>query len=64
MTDIPNHQHSFGVARNKQADGPFLHRILFGLIAATIISGAVTFTLTTQQEAVDSFLIASTYGPA
>ena len=64
MPLIPNHQHSFGVSRNKEADGPFLRRILFGLIAATVLSGAVTFTLTTQHELIDGLLIASAYGPA
>lgn len=64
MTDISSHQHSFGVSHQREADGPFLRRILIGLIAATIFSGAVTFTLTTQQELIDGLLIASTYGPA
>ena len=47
-----------------QADARFLRRILFGLIAATIFSGAVTVTLVSQQEASEGLQVASTYGPA
>ena len=47
-----------------QADARFLRRILFGLIAATIFSGAVTVTLVAQQETIQDFQVASTHGPA
>lgn len=48
----------------KRADGPFLRRILFGLIAATIFSGAVTVALTSQHELFERFQVASAHGPA
>ncbi len=64
MTDLSPHQQSFGAGLERQADGPFLRRILIGLIAATILSGAVSFTLTTQHELVQGLLMASTHGPA
>lgn len=68
MTDISIPPHSFAADRlmsaDRQADATFLRRILFGLIAATIFSGAVTVTLTTQQEPVDELQLASTHGPA
>jgi hypothetical protein len=64
VTDIPNRQHSLAFSDDKEADGPFLRRILLGLIAATIFSGAVTFTLTTQHDLVERFQLASTHGPA
>ena len=63
MTDIPNRQHFLASSDDKKADGPFLRRILVGLIAATIISGAVTFALTAQQDLVERFQFASTHGP-
>lgn len=34
----------------READAPFLRGILFGLIAATIICGAVTAALTSQHD--------------
>ncbi len=50
MTDITDSQHSFAVSppavnrkaasRQDEADGPFLRRILIGLVAATVLSGA------------------------
>ena len=73
MTDITDRQHfavSHPVAAKRQAgsrdeaDAPFLRRILFGLIAATVVSGAVTLTLTTQQEMLEDLQVASTHGPA
>ena len=47
-----------------EADGPFLRRILFGLIVATALTGAVTVALTTQHEVFERFQIASAHGPA
>ena len=64
MADIPNRQHFHASSDRKDADGPFLRRILFGLVAATIFSGAVTFALTTQHDLVERFQLASTHGPA
>jgi hypothetical protein len=75
MTDS---QHSFAVSppavsrqanrqsagRQDEADGPFLRRILIGLVAATVLSGAVTLTLITQHELVEGMQVASTHGPA
>ena len=52
------------MAADSQADARFLRRILFGLIAATIFSGAVTVTLVTQQETIQGLHVASTHGPA
>lgn len=63
MTDVPNPQYFLASSDDKEADGPFLRRILFGLIAATIFSGAVTFALTTQHD-VERIQLASTHGPA
>ena len=67
-------QHSFavsppdvsrkGACRQDEADGPFLRRILIGLVAATVLSGVVTLTLTTQHELIDGMQVASTHGPA
>jgi hypothetical protein len=34
----------------READAPFFRRILFGLIAATITSGAVTVALISQHD--------------
>lgn len=34
----------------READAPFLRRILLGLIAATILCGAVTAALTSQHD--------------
>lgn len=34
----------------READAPFLRRILLGLIAATMLCGAVTAALTTQHD--------------
>ncbi len=73
MTDISDSQHSFAAShpaakrqatRRDEADGPFLRRILIGLVAATVLSGAVTLALTTQQELVEGLQVASTHGPA
>jgi hypothetical protein len=64
VTDLPAHQQSFGAGLERQADGPFLRRILIGLIAATVLSGAVSFALTAQHELVEGLLVASTHGPA
>ena len=63
MTDIPKQQ-SFAASERSQADAAFLRRILFGLIAATVLSGAVAFALTTQHDLVERFQLASTHGPA
>jgi hypothetical protein len=63
VTDIPNEQ-SLASSDGKEVDGPFLRRILFGLIAATIFSGAVTFALTAQHDLVERLQLASTDGPA
>jgi hypothetical protein len=71
-------QHSFAVSpltdsrqassraagRQDEADGPFLRRILIGLVAATVLSGAVTLTLITQHELIEGMQVASTHGPA
>ena len=62
MTDI-SHQQSLS-AGHPVADGPFLRRILIGLIAATVLCGAVTVALTSQQELVEGMQVASTHGPA
>ena len=68
MTDISIPLPSFAAARSvpddRQADARFLRRILFGLIAATIFSGAVTVTLVAQQETIQDLQVASTHGPA
>lgn len=78
MTDIIDSQLSFAVSipaasrqaspraacRQDEADGPFLRRILFGLVAATVLAGAVTLTLTTQHELVEGLQVASAHGPA
>ena len=73
MTDITDSQHSFAVSpraasraptRQDEADGPFLRRILIGLVAATVLSGAVTLTLSTQHELIEAMQVASTHGPA
>jgi hypothetical protein len=70
MTDS---QHSFAAsppaatrpaARRDEADATFLRRILIGLVAATVLSGAVTLALVTQQELVEGLQVASTHGPA
>ena len=50
--------------RQDEADGPFLRRILIGLVAATVLSGAITLTLTTQHELIEGLQVASTHGPA
>jgi hypothetical protein len=76
VTDIANRQQSFTSSRphaarphftgkaQREADAPFLRRILFGLIVATVLSGAVTVALTTQHEVFERFQIASAHGPA
>ena len=69
MTDITDSQHSFAArhqaaARQDEADAPFLRRILIGLVAATVLSGAVTLALTTQHELIEGLQVASTHGPA
>ena len=64
MTDITESQQSFAVGRQDEADAPFLRRILVGLVAATVLSGAVTLGLVTQQEIVEGLQVASTHGPA
>lgn len=73
MSDIANHQQPYGLSHaaaerpardERQADAPFLRRILFGLIAATIFSGAVSFGLTTQNEIIENMQVASAHGPA
>lgn len=72
MTDIADRQHFAAsppavrkpASRRDEADGPFLRRILIGLVAATVFSGAVTLALTTQQELVEGLQVASTHGPA
>lgn len=71
MTDS---QHAFAVSppavsrkaarRQDEADAQFLRRILIALVAATVLSGAVTLTLTTQQELIEGMQFASTHGPA
>ena len=63
MTDIPIHQQVFGAGRAPEADGRFLRRILFGLILATVFSGAVTVALS-QYELDEGIRIASAHGPA
>ena len=73
MTDITDSQHSFAAStqavskaasRRDEADGPFLRRILIGLVAATMLSGAVTLTLSTQHELIEGMQVASAHGPA
>jgi hypothetical protein len=73
VTDITDSQRSFAAsppaakrqaARREEADGPFLRRILIGLVAATVFSGVVTLALATQQELVEGLQVASTHGPA
>jgi len=64
VTDITNSQHYYAAGPLKEADAPFLRRILFVLIAATLFSGAVTVTLTSQQGLVELLQVASTHGPA
>ena len=64
MSDITNSQPFYAAGPLKEADGPFLRRILFILIAATLFSGAVTVTLTSQQGLVELIQVASTHGPA
>jgi hypothetical protein len=57
------HEYSTATGHQKEADGPFLHRILVGLIAATVISGVVTVALTSQHEPVERFEMANVPGP-
>jgi hypothetical protein len=67
-------QHSFAVSppavgrkaarRQDEADSAFLRRILIGLVAATVLSGAITLTLSTQHELIEGMQVASTHGPA
>lgn len=38
------------------ADSAFLHRILFGLIAATLVSGVLTAALSTQARQVEPLI--------
>jgi hypothetical protein len=71
VSDIADRQQSFTSSRphvackaGREADAAFLRRILFGLIVATALSGAVTVVLTTQHELFERFQIASTHGPA
>jgi hypothetical protein len=73
VTDITDSQRSFAAfppavsrkaRRQDEADGPFLRRILIGLVAATVLSGAVTLTLSTQHELIEGLQVASTHGPA
>ena len=73
MTDITDSQHSFAASRpaarktasrRDEADAPFLRRILMGLVAATVLSGAVTLALSTQHELIEGMQVASTHGPA
>lgn len=64
MTDISSSQPFYAAGPLKEADGPFLRRILFVLIAATLFSGAVTVTLTSQQGVVELIQVAGTHGPA
>jgi len=73
VTDITDSQHSFaavppamrqGARRHAEADAPFLRRILIGLVAATVLSGAVTLALSTQHELVEGLQVASAHGPA
>jgi hypothetical protein len=71
MTDS---QHSFAVSppaarrqaarRKDEADAAFLRRIFIGLVAATVLSGAVTLALSTQHELIEGMQVASTHGPA
>ena len=63
MSDILNRQQPLAGDR-EQADEPFLRRILFGLIAATLLSGTFTLALAGQHELVERFQIASSHGPA
>ena len=74
MTDITDSQYSFAASppavsrkaakRQDEADAPFLRRILVGLVAATVLSGAVALTLTSQYELIEGMQVASTHGPA
>ena len=74
MTDIADSQHFFAASRQAasrqaascrdEADAPFLRRILIGLVAATVLSGAVTLALSTQHELIEGMQVASTHGPA
>lgn len=74
MTDITDSQYSFAASspaagrqaasRRDEADGPFLRRILVGLVAATVLTGAVALTLTSQHELIEGLQVASTHGPA
>jgi hypothetical protein len=66
VTDTPNRARPIaaGAKHEHEADGPFLRRILFGLIAATILTAAVTLALTSQHELIERLQVASTQGPA
>jgi hypothetical protein len=71
VSDIADRQQSFASSRppvmrkaQGEADAAFLRRILFGMIVATALTGAVTVALTTQYELFERFQIASTHGPA
>jgi hypothetical protein len=64
VTDITNSQPFYAAGPAHEADRPFLRRILFVLIAATLFTGAVTVTLTSQQGLDELLLVASTHGPA
>ena len=64
VTDITDSQPFDASGPVREADKPFLRRILFVLIAATLLTGAVTVTLTSQQGLVELIQVASTHGPA
>ncbi len=64
MTDINNSQPFYAAGPVREADRPFLRRILFVLIAATLFTGAVTVTLTSQQGLVELIQVAGAHGPA
>lgn len=60
-----SHAHpSFSASAESEADGPFLRRILIGLVAATFLSGAVALALASQQEPVEAVQLAGVHGPA
>lgn len=64
MTDSLIQEYAIAASQpQREADAPFLRRILLGLIAATIVCGAVTAALTSQHDLLpDSFDVASAQG--
>lgn len=59
-----SHESTASASPRPKADDQFLRRILFGLVTATLLTGAVAAGLTAQQLRPDLVEIASLWGPA